>query len=123
MYLLILGIVLALLHDNGGKFRRPSNFALAVIGGIAALALIVFVLGGANRDSASSTTDSHKAPSVSGERAEKFYGAAAREEMREYLKRNGTLHPSEADISFALKVNERLEYHAEREKTHPEEYK
>ena len=42
---------------------------------------------------------------ISSERAEKYLGPTAREEMRDYLKQNGSPNPSDSDIDFALKLN------------------
>ena len=60
---------------------------------------------------------------ISSERAEKYLGPSAQEEMREYLKQHGNPNPSQSDIDVYLKLNERLEHHTERAKIHPDEYK
>jgi len=48
--------------------------------------------------------------SISSDRAEKYLGSAAQEEMRDYLKSQGQ-PASDSDIDYALKVNERLEHY------------
>ena len=48
---------------------------------------------------------------ISSDRAEKYFGSAAREEMRDYLVSQGQ-PASDSDIDYALKVNERLEHYS-----------
>ena len=57
-----------------------------------------------------STTPSKYA--ISSDRAKKYFGSDAREEMRNYLQQNGNSSPSQSDIDFALKLNERLEHNS-----------
>lgn len=49
--------------------------------------------------------------SISNERAEKYLGSAAQEEMRIYLMLNGDANPSKSQIDAMLKINERFEFH------------
>ena len=88
---------------------------------------MVMVEKSQNNESKVSTTSSDNVPDSSRiyipqERADKYLGPKARAEAQEYLKQNGTPNPSQTDIDFVLKLNERLEYHTERAKSHPEEY-
>ena len=60
---------------------------------------------------------------ISPDRTDKYLGTAAQAEMRDFLREHGSPNPSQQDIDFALRLNERLEYHTDRAKEHPELYR
>ncbi len=43
--------------------------------------------------------------------------------MKDFLRQNGSSNPSQQDIDFALRFNERLEYHTEKATKNPELYR
>ncbi len=59
---------------------------------------------------------------ISQERAKKYLGADAQAEMKEFLRLQGNSSPTQKEIDFALRFNERLEYHSDRAKKNPELY-